>query len=565
MAAIELILILLAVSALLRALAMRLKVPHPVLLVLGGLAIALTPGLPRVALDPETLFVLFIPPLLYWGSITGSLRDFRSEWGALSRLAVGFVLVTIATVAVAAHALTPEFTWASAFVLGAIVSPPDPVAAIAIMRPLGVPPALARLLEGEGLLNDATALVAYRMAVTAAVAGVFVPGLALGRFVFAAAGGIAVGLTIAYGVISLRGMLARHAGHIPIVENAMSLLTPFAAYIAADHLGASGVLAVVAAGLFAGRSVSRTLPAGTRIQGEAMWSMVSFVLESLTFIFIGLELPVVRATLRAHSLPTLLWYAGAISLVVIATRVVLVYPSAYLPRMLRRATARADVKQHAHLHQRSFRELTFVGWAGLRGGDSLIIALALPYATATGAPFPARDLIVFVTFGVIFATLVLQGLSLAPVIRWLGLHEAKPEKDEEYLARLRAAQAGLARLDEIVKRENLPPELVASLRVRYQAIARHWELHADAAASDTDEARAHALSDSFRLTRRQMLDAEREAVIALRDSGEIGDDVLRRVQRDLDFETMLLDSADLDADGSPYDVAGPERARTEGR
>ncbi len=563
MAAIQLILILLAVAGLLRAVASRIGVPHPVLLVIGGLLLALVPGVPQLELNPEVLFVLFIPPLLYWDSITSSLRDFQIEWAPIARLAVGLVLVTIGAVAVVAHELTPEFTWPAAFALGAIVAAPDPVAAIAVMRPLGVSSAITRVLEGEGLLNDATALVAYRIAVAAAVAGAFRPEHVFWRFSYAAITGIAVGLIVGRGVAFLRTAIVRYVGRIPIVENAVALLTPFAAYIPADRLGALGILAVVTVGLYLGRTTLNTTPAATRIQSEAVWSMLVFVLESLTFIFIGFELPVVRAGLRTHSFEQLAWYTAVVSAVVIGVRMLYVFPSAYLPRLLRRfirSKHREDTD--AMPYMRGVRHITFIGWAGLRGADSLIIALALPYLTASGAAFPARDLILVVTFGVIFATLVLQGLTLSPVIRWLGLRGEEPDNMEEDSARLAAAEAGLVRLADLEAREALPPGIVAALRAQYEKSAKHWQLHnrrSDVEEDRAAEAEAHAWSDAYRWARCDMIDAEREAVITMRDRGTIGDDALRRVQRDLDFETMLLDSSDAAPDESPYDLTDPRR------
>src|SRR5438067_8801216 len=399
MAALEVILGLLAVSAALRLVARRWHLPHPVLLVLGGAVLAVTPGLPRVSLDPAIVFVVFVPPLLYWTAYTTSLRDVKQEFWPILRLGVLLVLVTIVAAAWAAHALTPEFTWPAAFALGAIVSPPDPVAATAVMRPLGAPARLVSILEGEGLVNDATSLVAYRTAVAAVVTGSFSPVHAGLGIVAAGIGGVAIGLASGWLITSLRGWL-RHA---PVVSNTVSLLTPFAAYLPADRIGASGVLAVVTVGLYVARRGPRLLPAATRVQAEAMWTMIAFLLESLIFILIGLDLPYALRALRRHSLEQLLWYSVAISAVLVAVRMLWVFPSAYIPRMWTRRK-RDDGTRRRALPR--WRWVLFVGWAGVRGGDSLVVALALPRATAAHTPFPARDLIVFVTFAVIFVTLV---------------------------------------------------------------------------------------------------------------------------------------------------------------
>ena len=318
MQGVELVVIMLAVSAALRMVARRLGVPHPVLLVLAGLALVFVPGLPRVEFEPDTLFLVFVPPLLYWAALTSSLRDFRANLWPILRFGTLLVLLTIAAVAVVAHALTPEFTWAAAFTLGAIVSPPDPVAAIAVMRSIGAQRDLSTVLEGEGLVNDATALVAYRVAIGAALTGSFSPGQAAVGFLLAGTGGVAVGLAVGWLISQVR----RRVRGFPIVENTISLLTPFFAYLPAEWLGLSGVLSVVAVGLYLGRVGPRIVPAATRIQAESMWVMVQFILESLVFILVGLELPYILRTLRTHLLGTLVLYGALITLTVIGVRIV---------------------------------------------------------------------------------------------------------------------------------------------------------------------------------------------------------------------------------------------------
>jgi Na+/H+ antiporter len=295
MQGVELVVMLLAVSAALRLVARPLRLPHPVLLVLAGLALAFVPRLPQVEFEPDTLFLVFVPPLLYWAALTSSLRDFRTHFWPIARYGTLVVLLTMAAVAVVAHALTPEFSWPAAFRLGAVVSPPDPVAAIAVMRTIGAQRLLTTILDGEGLVNDATALVAYRVAVGAAVTGTFSPGRAAIGFVLTGTGGVAVGLAVGW----LIGQVRRRVRGFPIVENSISLLTPFFAYLPAEWLRLSGVLSVVAVGLYLGRQGPRIVPAATRVQAESMWVMVQFSLESLVFILVGLELPSVLRTLRA--------------------------------------------------------------------------------------------------------------------------------------------------------------------------------------------------------------------------------------------------------------------------
>ena len=544
MAGLELVLILLAVTAALALLADRLGVPHPVLLVLGGLVLAFVPGLPRVEMEPDVLFLIFVPPLLYWGSLTATLRDFRRDLWPILNLGVVLVLVSIVGVAVVARALDPAFGWAAAFALGAIVSPPDPIAATAVMRTVGGPRRLANVLEGEGLVNDAAALVVYRMAVRAATTGTFSFWQAIPQFVLTGTGGIAIGLAFGWGIAQLRRHLPRH----PVVENTISLLTPFAAYLPAERVGASGVLAVVAIGLYLGRVGPRIVPPVTRLQADAMWSVLSFLIEGLVFILVGLELPRVMEALRDQALSTLIWYGAAVTLALILIRMAWVLLSAQALRWIR---ARAPAL--------NWRERIFIGWAGMRGGDSLVIALALPFATRSGQAFPARSLIIFIAFVVILVTLVFQGLSLRPLLRRLGLHGRRETGQEEAHARRVAVQAGLKRLAEITRDGN-DAEVARYLRQRHQSRVRRWSDREDRRSSaargpaphrsDTDERRAA----TYRKLREEMILAEREAVITLRDEGVIGDDVMRRIQRDLDLEGMLLEAAEPVGD-TPYEIS----------
>jgi CPA1 family monovalent cation:H+ antiporter len=557
MAGLELILILLAASAALQLLARPLGVPHPVLLVFGGAALALVPGLPRLSLNPEVVFLLFVPPLLYWTAFTTSFREFKLEFWPIARLGVLLVLVTIGAVAWTAHALMPAFTWPAAFVLAAVVSPPDPVSATAVMRPLGAPSTLVSILEGEGLVNDATALVAYRVAVAAAVTGSFSPTHAAVGVLVAGAGGVAVGFVVGWAIALLR----RRIGGLPVVENTVSLLTPFAAYLPADALGASGILAVVTVGLYLGRKGPRIISAATRVQGEAMWSMIAFLLESLIFILVGLELPRAVEALQEYPRGTLLWYGVAVSAVVIAVRMLWVFPSAYLPWLVM-WPGRAGRRERA---LPPWRRVAFVGWAGMRGGDSLVIALALPFVTAAGRPFPARDLIIFVTFAVIFATLVLQGLTLGPLLHRLDLSEAGRMETEEAHARRVMAEAGLRRLDQLASGNGVHPEALNVLRRRNRRKARRWtardrkrhgvadEEHRALEAVDGDDAERE--SASYGKLRTEMIAAERRALVDLRDRDIVGDAVMRRVQRDLDLETMLIEATEEGAPESPYEVS----------
>ena len=550
MAALELILLLLAVSAGLRLVAERLAVPYAAVLVVGGLLLALVPGLPRVTLPPDVLFLIFIPPLLYSGAIAYPLRDFRREFGPILRLSVVMVLVSTAAVAAVAHALHPSFTWAAAIALGAIISPPDPVAILSIMRSLRMPREIVSILEGEGLLNDATALVTYRLAVAAAVTGAFSPSQAALQFLLGGGGGIAIGVLV--GVIVAR--VHRVTRRVPVVANTVSLLTPFASYLLADLLGASGVLAVVATGLYAARTVPKVIGAETRVQIYGTWTVVTFILESLVFILVGLELPNITRALDRLPLSTLLGEAAVVSLCVVLVRIAWVMPSTYIFRIFFRWL------RGSHEPLPPWRSVFFIAWAGLRGGDSLVLALSLPLLTASGARFPAREQIIFITFCVIFITLVLQGTTLASVARLLGIGADEEEAAEDAHARLAAAEAGLRILDEPGIASSQYPEVVRYLRQRHRQRARRWAAreaephegesgdvaheHFTVAPSHEAAAIDELRAEEYRRVRSAMLGAEQRAIAELRDNGVIADDVMRRIQRDLDLETLLLETSE---------------------
>ena len=467
MGGLELVLLLLAVSAGVRILANRLALPYAALLVVGGLLLAFIPNLPRVELAPDVLFLIFVPPLLYWGAVSFPLRDLRRELGPILRLAILMVLVSTAAVAVLAHYMDAAFTWAAAFTLGAIVSPPDPVAVISLMRTpsLRAPRPIESILEGEGLLNDATALVAYRIAVGAAVTGTFSPLHASWQFLLAAIGGLVIGLAV--GVVTAR--FHRLMKSVPVAENTVSLLTPFAAYLPADLVGASGVVAVVACGMYLARNLSDAGSPETRLQNQSMWLVVTFLLESLVFILVGLELPYVVRSLGGFPISALLKEAALVCACVVIVRMIWVIPSTYIGRSI------GAWLRREHTDYPSWRWILFIGWSGIRGGDSLVIALALPLTTIAGSPFPARGRIIFITFSVIFVTLVAQGPTLAPIARWLGIQsDGRSGEGEEAHARLSATEAGLAVLATPEFADSPYPEIRRYLRQRHRQRARRW-------------------------------------------------------------------------------------------
>jgi Na+/H+ antiporter len=530
MYAIELVLALLVAVAALATLAHRLGIPYPIVLVLGGLLIGFVPGLPDVQLAPDLVFLLFLPPLLYISAFYTSVRDFRAQARPILSLAIGLVLATTVVVAVVVHAAIPGLDWAVAFTLGAIVSPPDAVAATAILRRLPVPRDIVTVLEGESLLNDAVGLVAFRVAVLAAVTGAFSPVQAIGSFVLVAVGGVAVGLAAGWVVARLRRPL-----HDPPVEITISLLTPFAAYLPAEVLGVSGVLATVAGGLYLGRQAPSLMEADTRVQGRAVWETLVFLLDGLVFVLIGLQLPAIVARLAAR--PPL-WLAEMALLVcgsVIVVRFIWVFVTDFLAHPRR---SRSDTRT-------AWREDVVIGWAGMRGVVSLAAALALPFTINSGDPFQERDLLIFLTICVILVTLVGQGLTFPGVLRVLRVQGDGAEEQEEASARESALQAAQARIEALAAEwpDHLP--LIDTLRAQYAHRASHVDDRGrliDGRVASAAPSAAEKEVIEHRAIRHAVIEAQRDAILDLREGGEISDDVLRRIERDLDLEELRMEA-----------------------
>src|SRR5213594_4084319 len=433
----EIIIVLLAVVLALTSVARKVLIPYPIILVIGGLVLGVVPGLPTVTLNPDLIFLVFLPPILWAAAYFTSLRDFRANLRPISLLAIGLVLATTAAVAVVAHAVFPGMSWAAAIALGAIVSPPDAVAATAIGKRLRIPRRIVTILEGESLVNDATALVLYRTAVGAAVSGTFVLNETLLQFVFAAIVGVAIGIGV--------GMITRWALHVTedsFTEIAITLLAPYFAWVLGELAHASAVLACVAGGIYLRQHFSEVVAPATRIQSRAVWDLLVFLLNGVIFILIGLQLGAIRETGLPGNLGTIMWRGALISAAAIGVRLVWVPLAVGIPRLVSPSLRRRDPMP-------SWRQVLLVAWIGMRGIVSLAAALALPVTTASGAPFPFRDDIILLTFAVILSTLVLQGLSLTPLVRALNLDEDRTLELEEARAREEAAQAVLARLDQL--------------------------------------------------------------------------------------------------------------------
>jgi len=521
----ETVLALLVGVTFLALVARRLDVPTPALLVTGGLLVALLPGLPVVQFDPQLVFLVFIPPLLFRASLLASYRDVRANLRPILLLGVGHVLFLTIVVAWVAHGVVPGLPWASAFALGAVVSAPDVAAATAFLRRLPLPRRLVIILEGESMINDAAAIVAYRMAVAAAVTGSFSLPAASLRFLYIGAGGIVVGLAVGRLLAELRRRI-----HDPEVENTISLLTGYAAYLPAEHLHVSGILAVVATGLYLGRVGPRIVAADTRVQNSGMWDVVVFMLEGLIFIITGLALRPILGGWSGPFARDLVWGTVLVSVTVIVARFVWVFPATYLPRLMSARVRKRDPSP-------PWRLPAVVSWAGLRGAESLVLAAAIPTLTGSGAPFPGRDLIIAITFAVILVTLLGQGFTLAPLLRRLDVRDTgDEERREELTARIVASEAALARLEELASESWMNPDALSHTRDRYRNRARHLHGHADGVLDGPVESKSIA---HLRLAR-ELLAAERRELLRLRDEGAIGDAVMRRVQRELDYEELLL-------------------------
>jgi monovalent cation/hydrogen antiporter len=502
----------------------RTRTPYPILLVLGGLGLSVVPGLPDFELPPELVLIGFLPPLLYSAAFFTSLRDFRANTAPIGLLSIGLVAATTLVVGVVAHSVIDGLPWSAAFVLGAVVSPTDPIAATSIARRLGAPRRVVTIIEGESLVNDATGLVLYRVAVAAVLTGSFSLWEAGGRLVLNAFAGIVIGLGMGWVVRQVR----RRMTDAPS-ELAISLLTGYLAYLPAEALGVSAVLAAVTVGIYMGWYTPELTDAETRLQGLAFWSILVFVMNAALFTLIGLQLPNVLDGLDAWSTAELIGAASAVCAAVVLTRFAWVIPFVYVLRKVR--------VLRGGLPPAKWRNATIVGWAGMRGVVSLAAALAIPLETDAGDPFPARSLLIFLAFCVILFTLLVQGLSLPFVIRALRVQEEDDlEAREEAKTRLKAAEAALARLEELGEEDWVRDDTLERTRGMYRFRSDRFRQRLDGSEGEIEER-----SQQYQRLRRDLLAAERDAVLDLRRQGVISDDVMNRVLRDIALEDVRLD------------------------
>ncbi|MDR3624470.1 MAG: Na+/H+ antiporter [Chlamydiales bacterium] len=504
--------------------AKKLNIPYPIALVIGGLLLSFIPGIPTVELDPDLIFLTILPPILFSGGYFTSVGAFRSNIGPISLLAIGLVIITTLAVAIFTHYLD-GLPWAAAFLLGAIISPPDAIAATAITQRLKVPHQLVTILDGESLVNDASALVIYRLALVALVTGSFSLFGAGIEFITVCIGGIAFGLAFGYVAAKIIKQITD-----PYLCITISLLLPYLSYLSADGFHMSGVLAAVTSGLYLGWQLPLIIAPIIRLETAAVWKMVVFLLNGVVFILIGLQLPLIIDSLKAYSVKELVIYSVGLNVIVILVRLLWVYFSIYLPVSLNKSWK----LKNPHL---GWKSTLIIGWCGMRGIVSLAAALALPIIVNKSS-FPERNIIIFLTFTVIFTSLVLQGLTLPFLIRKLKICNGSDELIEEAKIRMRTSQAAIKRLAQFSEELDLGEELLTQLQNKYQDKIQ-W---ANTVINNTLDPKTEKILAHSKRIQLELLNTEREKIVHLRNQGLISGEVARRILNDIDFESARLHS-----------------------
>lgn len=520
---ISLIILLLAVVTALAQVTDRIRVPYVVMLVLAGMLIGLIPGLPAVTLNPDVVFLVFLPPVLYAAAWTTSWPDFKQSIRPISLLAVGAVLFTTVLVACAAHYFIPNFGWPEAFVLGAIVSPPDAVAATAATKGLKLPKRILTILEGESLVNDATGLIAYRYAIAATASGSFIFWLAGINFFYVAGLGILIGLGIGYVFFWIHKITPNNA----TTDTTFTLLTPYTAYLMAEEFHASGVLAVVAAGLFLGPRSSEVFSNRTRLQANAVWDTMIFILNGIIFILIGLQLPMILKNIEGHTLGSLIFYGSLISIVTVVARIIWVFPGTFIPRWLSKEIRESEPETNV-------RGASIVAWSGMRGIVSLAAALALPIMMDQKHAFPHRDMIIFLTFCVIFVTLVLQGMTLRKLIQWLGVRAGNESVLEEEKTRLQVAASIIEHIEETYSL-GLSDAVLNQIKTKYEIRIQRMRKDKSVQAMTQEQI------NEFHDIQQKLLAREREFILRMRKEEKASDEVIRKIEFELDLEEARLE------------------------
>jgi len=514
---------LLAIVTALAQVTDKVRIPYPILLVLAGIAIGLIPGLPVVTLDPDIVFLVFLPPVLYAAAWSTSWPDFKESIRPISLLAIGCVLFTTIIVAAAAHYFIPGFGWIESFVLGAIVSPPDAVAATSATKGLKIPKRIITILEGESLVNDATGLIAYRYAVAAAASGTFIFWLAGINFFYVAGLGIAMGLFVGYVFFWIHKITPNNS----TTDTTFTLLAPYAAYLLAEEFHASGVLSVVAAGLFLSPRSSQVFSNRTRLQATAVWDTMIFILNGVIFILIGLQLPIILNHITSDSIGTLFLYGAVVSLAAVVARIIWVFPGTYLPRWFSKSIREREPDTNV-------RSVSIIAWSGMRGIVSLAAALGLPLMVSETKAFPNRDLIIFLTFCVIFVTLVLQGMTLRRLIHWLGVKSDDRYVKEEEKTRVQLAASVIEHIEEnyaLGLNDVVLNQIKSKYEIRIQRIRKiESEQHMT----------AEQISELHRI-QYELINRERELILSLRKAEKVSDEVMRKIEYELDLEEARLE------------------------
>lgn len=523
---IEIVTGLLGLTTLLAVVARRFRMSYPILLVIVGLLIGWIPGLPSDILSPDAVFLVFLPPLLYAAAWQIDNVELKMYSRSVSLLAVGLVLFTSTVVAFVAHAMIPGFSLAQGYLLGAIIAPPDAVAASSVMRGLSVPKKISTILEGESLVNDATSLIIYRYGLVAILTNQFVLWEASLQFVGIAIVSIGIGLLIGWIMIWVHQIISKDA----VISTALTLLTPYGAYLIAENFHLSGVLSAVATGLFLSTRTSVLFSYHSRLQVNSVWEIVVFLLNGLVFILIGLQLPMIVSNLNGYSLPESAIYGLIISGVAIVCRLAWVFPGAYVPWWLSARIRKREEKP-------SWQQLVVIGWAGMRGVVSLAGALALPTTMPNGEPFPARDLILFITFIVILITLVVQGLTLPIIVESLNVREQIDEKKEERKLRQKMALQVITHLEANHSAGSVHDDVLSYVKNEYEL--KISELSGMLRASNNTQRPAELYQQAIRL-QLELIDVERTVLIEQRQSSLLDGDVLRKMEQELDLEAARL-------------------------
>lgn len=531
MPTIEIIIFLLVVLVVFSAIVERLKIPQSIMLVVAGLVIGFTPQLPDVDLKPDTVFLIFLPPLLFTAAWKLSWHDVKAEKGAVISLSTGLVFFTTVTIATVAHYFVPGFTWQLGFILGAVISPPDAMAAISITKGLSLNKRVTTILEGESLLNDASALVAYRYAILSMVTGGFVVWKASLQFVWIASGGLAIGVIIGWLLLWAQRRIKDNV----TLEVALTLLTPYSAYLLAEHFHMSGVLSVVAAGLFVSFRSPEAFSFQTRIQTSSFWNTIEFLLNGFVFILIGMQLPRIIANIEKKSLIDALGYGALITAVAIVVRILWVFPGAYIPVWLSKKGLRDTRKI-------DWRYVTVISWTGMRGVVSLAAALAIPLTLNNGEEFPQRNMILFITFCVIFFTLVVQGLSLPFLIKLLNIsNDDTKQIDEEKKVRRMLALQVVAFIDGKLEVKDNDERVIRRLRNKYTArVKLAGGVHAPIEAGQENQTTVTDLYMQYANVQKSLLDFERALLVDMHKEDAASSSILKKLQDELDIEESRL-------------------------